>query len=136
SEFLATLRIPQPAGPVDVNSDGVVNDRDLYLVWAELLKPSAQRDPSFDLDGDGVVNAADLSVVRDNYLTVVPRAGPNKSTDVNGDSVVNDLDLYTVWQELLKSPAARDGQIFAINPVPTTLATARKPSFDYGLSVS
>src|SRR2546427_9112208 len=46
------------------------------------------------------------SVVKNNFLTVVSWAVPNKSSDVNGDGVVNDRDLYTIWQELLKSPAA------------------------------
>ncbi len=133
SKFLATLRIPQPASPVDLNGDGIVNDRDLYIVWSELLKPPPQRNLNYDLDGDGSVTTADVNVVKNNFLTVVSWAVPNKSGDVNGDGLVNDSDLYTVWQEFLKSPAARnrtfdlnrDGEVtlFDVNLVKNQFST-------------
>ena len=108
SKYLATLKIPQPASPVDLNRDGIVNDRDLYMVWLELFKPAAQRNLNCDLDGDGAVTTADVTVVKNNFLTVVSWAVPFKSADVNGDSLVNERDIYTISQELLKSPAARN----------------------------
>jgi hypothetical protein len=56
----------------DHNADRVTNDLDLYSVWQNLLKPAAQRDPNADLDGDGTVTMADLDLVRNNYLALLP----------------------------------------------------------------
>src|SRR5262249_4646116 len=106
--YLATLRIPQPASPVDLNADGLVNDGDLYLLSAELLKPAAQRRAAYDLNGDGAVNVADLTVMRNNYLTVVSWAQPFKPRDVNGDGSVTQADVNLVQAELLKPAASRN----------------------------
>jgi parallel beta-helix repeat protein len=60
----------------DANGDRVVNDRDLYLVWQNLLKPAAQRNLNEDLTGDGLVTSADVNVVKDNYLATLPAPAP------------------------------------------------------------
>ncbi len=56
----------------DTNGDRVVNDRDLYLIWQNLLKPAAQRNLNEDLTGDGQVTSADVDVVKGNYLATLP----------------------------------------------------------------
>src|SRR5260221_399642 len=60
----------------DVNGDRVTNDRDLYEVWQNLLKPSASRNLNDDIDGDGQVTQADVNVVKSNYLAALPTAAP------------------------------------------------------------
>jgi len=60
----------------DVNGDRVTNDRDLYLVWQNLLKAPALRNLGQDLDGDGQITNADIAVVKDDYLATLP-APPN-----------------------------------------------------------
>ncbi len=55
----------------DVNADRVVNDRDLYAVWQNLLKPAAARDLNADLDGDSQVTQTDVNVVKGNYLATL-----------------------------------------------------------------
>ncbi len=56
----------------DVNGDRVTNDRDLYQVWQELLKPAASRNLANDLNNDGLVNQADLGIIKSNYLAALP----------------------------------------------------------------
>jgi hypothetical protein len=73
SNYAATT---PPSGALlgDVNADGVTGDLDLYLVWQNLLRPEADRDLGYDLDGDGLVTMADVDVVRANYLAAAPAA--------------------------------------------------------------
>jgi hypothetical protein len=52
----------------DVDANLVVNERDLYEVWQEQLKPASERDPAMDLNGDGSVDDADLNTVKGHYL--------------------------------------------------------------------
>jgi hypothetical protein len=56
----------------DVNGDRVTNDRDLYQVWQELLKPAASRNLANDLNNDGQVTQADLGIIKSNYLAALP----------------------------------------------------------------
>ena len=56
----------------DTNGDRTTNDLDLYRVWQNLLKPPATQNLNEDLTGDGKIDASDLSVVRSNYLKIVP----------------------------------------------------------------
>jgi len=51
----------------DVNFDGSVGDLDLYRVWQNFLRTSAQRNPAHDLNRDGQVTEADVDLVRDFY---------------------------------------------------------------------
>jgi hypothetical protein len=58
----------------DVNADRVTNDLDLYQVWQNLLKPSANRNLNEDLNKDGQVTLADVAIVKGNYLAKLPAA--------------------------------------------------------------
>ncbi|MBI3867660.1 MAG: right-handed parallel beta-helix repeat-containing protein, partial [Verrucomicrobia bacterium] len=60
----------------DANGDRVTNDRDLYQVWQNLLKPAASRNLNEDLNGDGAVTLADVAVVKSRYLATLPAAPP------------------------------------------------------------
>jgi len=61
------LVIAYTDAPADVNADGLVNDQDMYLVWQNLLKPSANRDLRYDLTHDGVVTLADVAIIKSSY---------------------------------------------------------------------
>jgi len=50
---------PSPAGPADLNGDGVVDSNDLGL----LLRDWGSTDSAADLNGDGVVDGADLGIL-------------------------------------------------------------------------
>jgi hypothetical protein len=58
----------------DVNADRATNDRDLYGVWQDLLKPAASRNLNNDLNNDGQVSQADLAIIKANYLAKLPAA--------------------------------------------------------------
>jgi len=54
----------------DANGDAVVNDRDLYLVWQNLLKPAASRNLNEDLTGDGQVTSVQADPAPDNVRAI------------------------------------------------------------------
>ena len=92
----------------DANGDATTNDRDLYLVWQNLLKPAGARNLNEDLTGDGQLTSADVDVVRSNYLVALAAPLMAASSDVNADGITNDFDAYSVFQELLKPAGLRD----------------------------
>src|SRR6185503_19281305 len=98
--YLATLPAPiLPAADLlgDVNEDGLTNEQDLLLVWQDLLKPVAQRNPHFDLNADGQVNAADLGIVKLNYLAASPQAGGQGGAGADTMPVLPaDVDIAAV----------------------------------------
>jgi hypothetical protein len=77
--LLPAVVIPLLRG--DANLDGVVNDRDLQLVFGAMLGHAANQTPFTDLNqtaegyGDGLWNMADLQVVMANYLTTFVPTG-------------------------------------------------------------
>jgi hypothetical protein len=70
----------------DANGDGKVNDLDLYLVWVNLQKPAAARDPNADLNGDGQVDLSDLALVESHYLRTL--AVPTLARAIRGSRIV------------------------------------------------
>jgi hypothetical protein len=60
--------------PGDANGDRAVNDRDLFVVWQNSLRPLDQQNPNADVNGDGQVTAADVQLIKNLYLTTVPPA--------------------------------------------------------------
>jgi len=64
--FRNKIAPPQPLGG-DFNFDGLINERDLYLLWRNLQKPSDQRDLTYDVNHDGRVTSDDLAAVKSNF---------------------------------------------------------------------
>jgi len=63
--------------PGDVDFDGVVDSRDLALLYSALDLPDA--DPAFDINLDGVVDALDSAVVRSNMGGTLPGLSANEA---------------------------------------------------------
>jgi hypothetical protein len=76
SHFLGALPVLGAFRPADINLDGIINDRDLLVVWQELLKPAALRNLIADVDHDGFVTNSDLNLVKNNYLISTPLPSP------------------------------------------------------------
>ena len=72
----------------DLDGNGLVNDRDLYAVWTNLLRIPALRDPAADVDRNGTVDAWDIQCLTERYLATLPAAGsaaPSATGVVVGD---------------------------------------------------
>jgi len=72
----------------DLDGNGLVNDRDLYAVWTNLLRDPALRDPAADVDRSGTVDSTDLTRLGAIYLSSLPAAGsaaPSVTGVVVGD---------------------------------------------------
>jgi hypothetical protein len=82
----------------DVTGDRVVNDLDLYRVWANLLRPLEQRDPMADLNGDGRVTAADAGIIRDNYLRALHEAPEVLGVEINDNQRQRSVVTHLVVQ--------------------------------------
>jgi hypothetical protein len=54
----------------DIDSDGVVGERDLLLLCDDWLAPADPNDPGADLNADGIVDTRDLAVLAGNWGTV------------------------------------------------------------------
>jgi hypothetical protein len=93
--------------PGDANGDRVVNDRDLFAVWQNSLRPLAQQDLNADVNGDGRVTAADVQVIKSFYLTKVPTAtSPGGGGQGSGAGTQMPLPAETAAASLSVAPAA------------------------------
>jgi hypothetical protein len=113
--------------PGDSNGDRVVNDRDLYLIWQNLLLPPANRDQQFDLNNDGAVTSADLDVVRANYRNSLPEAAPAAGLSTPNENLNAELLAVVASAEPLPAPDSTDYQAANGSPAQTSLATLASP---------
>lgn len=73
----------------DFNSDGVIDDLDIDVLFAEIRQGTHQ--PLFDLTQDGVVDHADVEMLVHDILDI-------NFGDLNLDGEVNDQDFEVVYQ--------------------------------------
>ncbi len=117
----------------DVNGDRVVNDRDLYEVWQNLLKPPASRNLNDDLTGDGQVTQADVNVVKGNYLATLPAPGPAVLQVTLNGAVAQPSNVTSLAVQfsgnVSVSPGANNSSLPSALSVPVpTVMTQPKPA--------